>query len=545
MIFKNINENPILRLAPLNNESILIADKALNNEFYTLSSLKYIVFKDKIDWNYTHPINANSYLLYLHSLGVVGYLCSAYELTKEKKYIEKSNEIMTSWINYEKLGNLSRMVWYDHTVAFRTQNILHFYILCKDTLNLTTTQYESLIMRHINYLYDDNKYGLYNHGIMMDKSLLACASVIEDEISENLKSKALCRLKDNFNNNFSYKGVHLENSLYYHYFTLGMYDEIEIFLNSINLSLGTNILSLIKKAHTYFNYAAKPNGELPLIGDSNKFFIDNKNKSFDSFFDYEAGIAYLQSLNKENPIDSTWISFICGYATVTHKHYDDLSFTLYYKGKDIFIDSGHFGYGDTKERRYIISQNAHTTFMIDDNPYELNKNISFNNIKITDFVSNKYYSLVQGKNTSYPNTKLYRTIILFNPDIIIIYDKGISKDEKVYTQIFNLAVNSVLNSLTDKECIINDNVEIIQINNTLESKFYSANRDIPIAIIAEKGETLTDVSQVHFKKKCSNINILTLISLDNSKNKITNFYFDEKNEILTISINGVSHSIVL
>ncbi|WP_018591679.1 heparinase II/III domain-containing protein [Terrisporobacter glycolicus] len=546
MIFKKFDENSIVRLAPLNNNSVDIANKALKNEIFLLSGLQSINFDKGIDWDYKHEINLDTYSLYLHTLDSVGYLSSAYEITKDKKYIEKANSIMASWIDYVKNEKINKMVWYDHTTAFRSQNILHFYLIAKDIIFLDSEVYENLIMKHINYLYDDKNYKSYNHGMMLDKALLSCASVIEGKSAEMLQSKALNRLKDNFYNNFSYKGVHLENSMFYHSFVKGMYEEIEKFLNTIGLSLGSNILIKLKKANNYFNYAVKPNGELPAIGDNGKMEIGNKDKFYEDFFDYEAGIAYLQYENKENPINSTWLSFICGYSSTIHKHYDDLSFTLYYGGKDIFVDSGHFGYGDTKERRYLTSQKAHNTFLIENESYALvEKEDSFKKIKITDFVTNKYYSMVKGKNTSYNDTKLYRTLILFKPNIIFIYDKGVSKSEKEYTQLYNVAPKNNVTQLDSRTCIINDNVEIIQINNEFTSKYYSSNKEEPVAVICEKSETLTNTCQITFKKKSQNINILTLISLDNSKKNIENLKFDEKNEILYLIINEINYSIAL
>lgn len=545
MIFKKIDENFILRLAPLNSNSVDIANKALENEIFLLSGLKSIIFHQEIDWDYEHEVNPDTYSLYLHTLDSVGYLSSAYEMTKEKRYIEKATEIITSWINYEKSKKINKMVWYDHATAFRSQNILHFYLVAKEIVSLDHLVYENLIKKHIDYLYDDRNYKSYNHGIMLDKALLSCASVIEDNSAEMLQDKAINRLKDNFYNNFSYKGVHLENSIFYHSFVKGMYEEVEIFLNTIGLSLGSNILTKLKRSNDYFKYAVKPNGELPAIGDNGKMVIGNKNKSYENFFDYEAGIAYIQCENKENPIDSTWLSFICGYSSKIHKHYDDLSFTLYHGGKDVFVDSGHFGYGDTKERRYLISQKAHNTFLIEESYTLIDKKDSFEKIKITDFTTNKYYDMVKGKNISYNDTELYRTIIFFKPNIIFIYDKGVSQLEKEYTQLYNLAPQSNTTQLDEKTWLINDNVEIIQINQELTSKYYSSNREEPIAVICEKSETLTDTCQIAFKKKCQNINMLTLISLDNSKEKIKNLKFDNEDEVLYLNINNIDYSIAL
>ena len=545
MILKKITENDILRVCNLDKRSIDIANKILKNEIFLLPGLKTIKFDKNIDWDYENEVNPKTYLMYLHTLDSVGYLCSAYEMTNDKKYIEKANEIMLSWIEYEKKENINNMVWYDHSTANRSRNLLHFYLVAKDIMSLDEKVYENLIYKHIDFLCDDKNYKSYNHGIMMDRSLLCCSSVIDDKYCEVLQKKALSRLKDNFYGSFSYKGTHLENSVYYHIFVKKMYDEVELFLNKMNLSLGKNILLKLKRANNYFNYAVKPNGECALIGDNGIVKVGTVNKVYEDFVDYEAGISYIQYENKKEPINSTWISFICGYSTTIHKHKDDLSFTLYYGGKDIFVDSGHFGYGNTKERRYLISEKAHNTFLIEEGYTLVDKEESFNKIKITDFISNSHYSLVRGQNISYKDTNLYRTIILFKPDIIFVYDKGISNSEQEYTQLFNLAPKVNVTKKKKKTCLIDDNIEIIQINNKFISTCHKANREEPIGVISEKAEQLTNTSQVSFKKKSQNINILTMISLDNSKEKVKTLKFDKDNEILYLNINNIEYSICL
>lgn len=545
MTFIQMEKNSILRVVPLQEKSIEIANKVLDNEIYLIAILKPIKFDKEIDWDYKNKINSQTHSLYLHSLNCVGYLISSYEMTNDRRYMNKAYEIMNSWIEYEKKESINKMVWMEHTVSNRVRNILQFYLVAKDVVNINEQEYENLINRHLEFLYNDKNYKKNNHGVMMDMSLLCCSSVMDDKSAKIYCEKALYRLKENFYNSFSYKGTHLENSMGYHRIVKDMYKNVEKILNKINLSLGDDILIILNRANDYFKYACKPNKELPLIGDNPKIQLKNMDKIYDDFFDGEAGITYFQYENREDEEKSTWLSFICGYSSKVHKHYDDLSFTLYYGGKDIFIDSGYFGYGDTKERRYLISQSAHNTFLINEKYYLVDNKESFKKIKITDFTSNKHYSLVKGQNTSYKDTQLYRTIILFKPDIIFIYDKGDSKSEKEYSQLFNLDSKVKVRSLDEKRCMIDDNIEISQINNKFEPIFHKSDREKPRAIISEEAENITDIAQVEFKIRCKNIKILTLISLDNSKKNIKLLNFDEKKEILYVNINDIDYSICL
>ena len=61
-----------------------------------------------------------------------------------------------------------------------------------------------------------------------------------------------------------------------------------------------------------------------------------------------------------------------GYLSSTHKHADDLSFVLYTKGHDIFIDPGMFNYMTGNEvHDYLISALAHNTVTVDELTYSV------------------------------------------------------------------------------------------------------------------------------------------------------------------------------
>ena len=548
MEFKGIDDKNIIRLTELDITSIEIAKKIMKNTFFISSALDEIIFNEDIDWEYSHINNKNTYLLYLHSLTTISYLTNAYELTNSIEYLEKAREIIYSWMEYEKIYKSNDMIWYDHTVANRTQNLLYFYIIARDKIKLDIQDIELMIMRHIEYLYDDKNYSKNNHGIMMDKALIVCSKVIKGNESDKWCVKGISRLKETFYNSFTLQGVHLENSIYYHNFVYKLYIEIEKFLNLYELSLGNEILDRFSKIKYYFKYAVKPNGELPLLGDTTKFYAKGIEKDYSSFFDKDAGIAILQSKDEKDAKDSTWLSFICGYFKKTHKHYDDLSFNLYYKGEDIFIDSGSFGYGRGKERAYMQSAASHNTFMANQKNYTLlSGDELYKKVKINSFLSNKYYDVVEGKNCSYENISLERTLVFFKPDIVIILDKAISKNNNLYSQIFNLSPQIKITNINNSECELkgkNIKVKIKQILSVSNSRIHIANRELPKAVISEKTGKLIDTNQVEFYENADNKRFITLITLNNSEIRISEIKYDNKNEILNIEVDGIKHSIV-
>ncbi|AQM60684.1 heparinase II/III domain-containing protein [Clostridium baratii] len=540
----------IIRLTKINKYTLEIAENIINhNKYRVATNLEDIYFEEgNINWDYKHNINSNSYLLYLHSLSIVSYLVNAYEKEFKKKYLVKAKEIVESWMDYNE-NNSNNMIWYDHTTANRTHNLIYFFIISKDILSIDEEKMYRCISKHIEYLYNDCNYFNNNHGIMIDKALIMCSFIFEDIKAESWRIKGLSRLKETFYNSFSDNGVHLENSIYYHQFVKKLYIEIENFLNNYNITLGKEITKNFNKIEKYFTYACKPNNYLPLLGDTTLIYDKNIIKNFESFFDPQAGICILQNRHKEYDENSTWISFICGYFKKTHKHYDDLSFTMYSMGKDIFVDSGSFGYGRGKERRYVQHAKSHNTFMVNNENYKLLDELeAYNKIRLISFYENKYYSLVKGKNYAYPDVKLERTLILFRKDFLIIYDKGVSQKNKKYTQIFNLDPNVDIETISESECILRNEdiiIKINQLNKCDEIKINYPDINEPIAVISEKTGELTKTKQVEFSTESMKSEFITLISIDKSEENIEKLKFRNNDKIIEITVDGINHTICL
>ena len=244
-------------------------------------------------------------------------------------------------------------------------------------------------------------------------------------------------------------------------------------------------------------------------------------KKYNNFVDIQAGIVIFQDLNKNDSKLSTWMSFTCGYGSKTHKHHDDLSFTLFWKGKDIFVDSGKYNYDkNNKYRQYITSPLAHNTITIEGLSYELDKPIvDRKKITITDFVSNSVYDLVKGKNINYKGREIYRTFVFVKPDIIIIFDKIWGASENRGLQLFNLAPHIEILEIKNNHLHIKSGVEIIEIIPLLavdNLKVHHGDRETPRGVISQKFANLTDIFQVEFSKQGENIEFLTMIKLGNA-----------------------------
>lgn len=538
----------LIKVTSPNSDTLIHANLIMNNIFVLNSNLEHIDFTDGINWDYTHHVGSNTYKLYLHSFHPVSILCDAFELTNNREYLTRALEITLDWNQFQSNNN-HYFTWYDHSVASRTLVLSNLYILSQKILNTSEINtLKSILIENINFLYDDKAYRKNNHGIMMDRALLQAGMIFDIVPSFPYVEKALYRIKDNFNYSFSSKSTHLENSPEYHKVVQDLFFDVEKFLQSLGLTLGEDIINRLNNTNKYYKYITKPNGQLPMIGDTKKMKSPVHEKSYNSFIDTEAGIAILQYKHKETPIKSPWLSFIAGYSTLTHKHYDDLSFTLFTGGEDIFVDSGKHSYGGSPIRRYMRSSIAHNTISINNRNYSLPDPLSANeSIKITDFTTNKLYSFVKGINLGYKDTKITRSILFINSGTIILLDKIKSNRNVNISQNFNLAphikkVQGDKNKISIKTS--NNLITIEQLNSTDVLNIHSGDSEIPRAIISEKyGKTIA-IKQLEYTKKAKEDFFLTVITL-NKTSKVDNIKFNSSSNLLSFELDSLPFNLII
>lgn len=541
----------LIKTTSISEKTIDIADGILENKFFLMNSLDIITFEDEIDWNYKHDTAANTYRLYIQCLNVISHLCDAFIETKEKKYILKAYSLLLNWIYFIKVDKEpNRFKWVDHSVANRVLNIIYFYHVAKHEIDLNIELIIDILIEHGEFLENDKNYNPNNHGIMVDRSLLVLSVFLSKYESANRWfQKSKLRLTNAMYRDFSANGVHLENSPSYHLMTRKLFNEVEKFLQSNNKSLGKEVREKLSQTRDYIAYMVKPDYTLPLIGDTSIGKVTWIEKSYESFSDTHAGITILQS-KADKEINSTWLSFICGYGSKTHKHRDDLSITLFYNGKDILIDSGRYNY-DSKDkyRQYFLSPESHSTLNVVGKEYEILEPFkNRNKIKTVGFITNKHYDYVKGINHAYPNIKLSRAIVFFKPNIIFIHDTLISKEKETIEQIFNFAPNvevkevknDIVTAISEK-----DDIVIKQLITGNSAKEIYGDLETPRGIISEEFSKIIKNSQVIFSKSGTRIEFLTLIAMNLSDKQIKSIEFDRDDKILNVEINNKNYSVCL
>ena len=430
---------------------IRIADKALRNVLEPFPGYPDTKFSTDFNWAHEEPELVTSYQLYLQNLRIVGCLLAAYERTEDSDYLEKAEEIVDSWMEYVEKGGKTDMTWYDHAVGTRSRVLMQFLVNMQEAgRSFDSGRFTEILETHARLLMDDTLHRMNNHGLMMDMALVSLGLGMN---RMDYVYRGMGRAESIFWQSYSDTGMHQENSPEYHSMVTRMFGELEGFLSANNLTLGAEFLRKLKQAKQHPSRIVAPNGKTPVIGDSSSPRSGQVKHTWDSFHDAASGFTALKSEECK-----TYLAFICGFSTVTHKHSDDLSVLLTYEGKDFFVDSGKYNYGRNKYRRYVVSHKAHSIFS-PGRTYQRNSDNQYSKVIATDhFMDFRGYSLVSGHNFGYKDARLRRSVYLVpNQSALIVDDQGQSKESENWTQRFVLAPNVDVNINPDGSVVLENN----------------------------------------------------------------------------------------
>ncbi|MBU8651402.1 MULTISPECIES: alginate lyase family protein [Bacillus] len=521
--------------------TIANADKIVENYLYVHSAWPAVNVTE-ITWE-ENPYQNVTWCFYLHSLDIVAYLMHAYELDSDLKYLKKAKEIIHSWIvkNPSKEQQASVYAWKDHSVANRIVNIIHFWDNYKDSPIYEETFTEVItqtLIKHGNYLEDDKNHTfINNHGIFQDRSLIELSLVFPHLANaDRWYDKAINRFMDHARKDVAQSGVHLEHSAEYHIVVLNLFRSINDFLNYHGKEV-PELSFLIYKMEEYLAYLFKPDGKIPLTGDSNPLDMSHFSEKMISnpnfLFIFSSGL-----LGKQPEIDKVYkdagvaifrnnwtfnsaqlyLKFTAGFHSRVHKHADDLSILLSIGQTDFFVDSGKYNYQEKDSyRQYFRSTKAHNTVTVNRKSYEItDEQIGKSNIQNYGF--HQDYSFVTGIHSLYPGNIVKRTLLyLKKMESIIIFDELTSNKECTYSQIFNIGEHVNTTVETKKKIILESTldgrtIELLQMNHVTEFKRYEGHTQ-PIggwqSSVFNKKHPIT---QIQFSNKGNGLEYKTIIN---------------------------------
>lgn len=455
-----------LRKALLDYDKRVFPDFKKSAEFYLegngLSLAKYADISVPIIESLINVIQDNNTLRYsYHALNHINSLLMLFECTHDDTALYSARELLSVWESANFSSNApedARYTWYDHGTAERLLVMVRFWSIGIDKkfdtrfmgrLLYMIKQHADLLANESFYARNQN-YRYHNHGLFQDIALLATSLAFPFiTVSSVWQVRSLERIKDQFDHLIIHENgtaILKENSPGYHDGTI----RIVAFVNELLRCSDNNdalifFVDLEAKMLAFSKLMHYPGGRQPAIGDT--FRIENsastREKSLvgiiqDGFYSYpNAGYIIAKGHEKE----AFWQFTMVGSSlTKTHKHEDNLSFTLFFDGIEWFTDPSFFSHQYTDIfPAYFRSAKAHNAVVIDNIAYSIETDITDLS---TSYVDNRFH--IVGKHNAYEGIEIKRSVVgtlselhlEFNDEVVC--SAGLSHHDIVSTTYWHL-----------------------------------------------------------------------------------------------------------
>jgi hypothetical protein len=324
-------------------------------------------------WHSLHP--ATILMLYARATGEGAALFAAREFTAawmENSYFQPDLD--------------KKYTWYDHGAAERLLSLLLLWIVgIENQFDYRfMSRLQSLIMRHAQLLESEAFYAshqsvrYHNHAWFQDVSLMAAALVLPRLPGANRwYERAVHRLEDQFSHLIvgdHGMSVFIENSVGYHCW---MHRLVELAGNISDLAGKSHSISEMARGLSLFSqFLQYPDGRAPALGDT--FRCANSLVHRKGAMRYQSPEAVTLAKAGYGVVKGNHegVSFMLAmFATSlcsTHKHEDDLSFTLFFDGIEWLTDPSFFSHDYALPiPAYLRSAAAHNVLSLSGRNYSI------------------------------------------------------------------------------------------------------------------------------------------------------------------------------
>lgn len=465
MAINFFNSEKILRVTPLAKDTEVVADNILAGDVRVFSKLPNVQVSalDEL-WEMKFESAPSTYALYVYALYPVSYLLNAYETTGGSGYLNNAAALAISFLDWElKSGKginnkRKKILCGDHAVSNRTQVLCYLACCLTEERREINADIKAALLRNGEYLADIGNYSHYNHGLMMDLALLGLINTLEGlrfDYPSHLKVSLVERLQHSVTRDLTEDGVHIENSPGYHFWMLGFLGRITPALQNCHSHLYIQVQQLFKKATEYAEYITRPDGSVPAVGDTHAGVKYKTRKGLESKFFKHANQVVFRS-----PQDDLWAHLLSGYKTHIHKHSDNGSFTLHYKGKDLLVDPGFLNYESTEESRLIKSASFHNTACPEGKDQEIEKikivgeerdyAKNVNRSRVANFVQMEKVESAFAVVSDYGESSIERLVVWLKPNAFIVFDV-IRGAESAIDQFYHIGPGLTVDANDKKE----------------------------------------------------------------------------------------------
>mgnify|MGYP002543788920 CR=1 FL=1 len=410
---------------------------------------------ETLDFNTRFSRVPNSFQLYLQGLNPIQILTAAYQASGERAFLTYAGRFLEAWRQYAAGPDAARnhFVFQNaHAVSLRVENLMYFGQSCAQA-GISVPGLYGLLLKHGAWLRDGGNYnGRHNYGIMQSLALLRLGYVLRrPEWVTRAKKRLFAQKKSSFDREY----VHRENSPAYSDMVIDLFQRAGRCLDAHQDPAGQVLLDEMRRAYEFMRWAVKPDGTMAQIGDTP---TAPPRASMDSALPppegrrlfLQSGYCFWRSAGGQS--QDTWKMLKAGFDNKTHKHADDLSFMLYARGQDVFVDCGMYGYTNDGFRTYLCSANAHNTVVVDGGSYPLTP-ASMALVGVEQHRFLPACDWVTVFNRAYTGVCIRRRF-LSSQDVTILIDWAESRAEHTYSQLFHLGELVEMVYASDNEVIL-------------------------------------------------------------------------------------------
>lgn len=378
-----------------NPELVELGRKVVEEQVYCFSGFSPTRLDLLSDWT-ANPFNDRSWQWQTASLNFIPWLIAYYGTSAPAAEPRFAIEAVRSWCAATQAGLRDyEFAMHDHAIAVRTENLLLLaaYLASRGLCGDARLELEALVDGLCGLLEDDAFYSRHtNHGIEQSRILATAAYVLDGhQASARRWDTAMARLANELAFAFTREGVNVENSPGYHDYVCNAFLKVvRAFPRDRMQTLRRSIDALMPKAMRFLTHIVRPDGKLPIIGDTQLRGVHSR---FDAYAGRPeaAWLEYATSSGRRGqPPEETVAAFPgsgylvvrdrwrkagdagkdvhlvmkCGYRSRYHRHDDDFNIVLFF-GEDWLVDGGAYSYEEASPvRRYLRSKWSHNVPVI-------------------------------------------------------------------------------------------------------------------------------------------------------------------------------------
>jgi hypothetical protein len=429
-----------------------------------------------LEWPLTwqeDPYKEAYWEFYFYGLRPEATLLYEWEKTGKGAYLEKLIAILRSYVAYDRTRSLNTITFdNDHTSAYRTMELVNFYVKLKIAGALPQDLEAGLAqsLEKLGGFLAESKHfeADFNHGFNEGAALLLLADNFPHMPgAAGWRTLGLERLKEMLANTIDADGVEVENSPFYQVYVLGIVYQIAQWAKRYEPTLAAPYAEAARKMLTYTADITQPNGYLPMLGATATTYMPSQDPDVygpmaaeDPEFDF----AFTRGAKGTPPPDGTvlfpvsgqfimrsplgavanlpnqtYVTFNSGTYRTSHSDLDAMGMTMYSNGSTLLPTSGLYTYTEEPWLEYFHGTRSHNTVVVDGKD-QVEGSATAGSHGSTAGGS----TWASGVSGLYAGVTHHRTIVVLRQGLTLVLDDLSSASTHRYAQTWHLAPGSTV-----------------------------------------------------------------------------------------------------